>query len=60
MRGFDMIFLIFQFFAQSSILLTVAYSFIGAIAGSSCVAKIDVSFVKVAVVVLSDVERSLI
>jgi hypothetical protein len=38
----------------------VARSFIEAIAGSSCVAKIAVSSEKVAVVVLSDVGRSLV
>jgi hypothetical protein len=38
----------------------VAWSFIEAIAGPSCVAKIAVSPVKVAVVVLSDVGRSLV
>jgi hypothetical protein len=43
-----------------SILLTVVWSFIEAIAGSSCVAKIAVSSAKVAVVVLSDVVRSLV
>jgi hypothetical protein len=38
----------------------VAWSFIEAIAGTSCVAKIAVSSAKVAVVVLSDVGRSLV
>jgi hypothetical protein len=37
----------------------VAWSFIEAIAGSSYVAKIAVSSAKVAVIVLSDVGRSL-
>jgi hypothetical protein len=38
----------------------VAWSFMEAIAGSSCVAKIAVSSAKVAVVVLPDVGRSLV
>jgi hypothetical protein len=38
----------------------VAQSFIEAIAGSSCVAKIVVSSAKIADVVLSDVGRSLV
>jgi hypothetical protein len=50
---------ILQFFAQSSILLMVAWSFIEGIAGSSCVTKIAVSLAKVAVV-LSDVRRSFV
>jgi hypothetical protein len=52
--------LILHFFAQSSILLMVAWSFIEAIAGSSCVANVAVSSAKVAVVVLSDIGRSLV
>jgi hypothetical protein len=36
--------LILHFFVQSSILLLVAWSFIEAITGSSCVAKITVSY----------------
>jgi hypothetical protein len=52
--------LILHFFAQSSISLMVACSFIEAIVGSSCVGKIAVSSAKVAVVVLSDVGRSLV
>jgi hypothetical protein len=52
--------LIFLFFAQSLILLMVAWSFIDAFAGSSCVAKVAVSSVKVAVVLLSDARRSLV
>jgi hypothetical protein len=52
--------LILHFFAQSSILLTVAWNLIEAIDGSSCVAKIAVSSAKTAVVVLSDVGRSLV
>jgi hypothetical protein len=46
--------LILHFFAQSSILLMVAWSFIETIAGSSCVAKSVVTAAKIAVV-LSDV-----
>jgi hypothetical protein len=38
----------------------VVWSFIEAIAGSSCVAKIAVSKAKVTVVVLADVGRSLV
>jgi hypothetical protein len=38
----------------------VAWSFTEAVVGSSCVAKIAVSPLKVAVVVLSDVGRSLV
>jgi hypothetical protein len=52
--------LIPHFFAQSSILLMVAWSFIKVISGLSRVAKIAVSSAKVAVVVLSDVKRSLV
>jgi hypothetical protein len=52
--------LILHFFTQSLILLMVAWSSIEAITQSSCVAKIAVSPVKVAVVVLSDVGRSLV
>jgi hypothetical protein len=52
--------LILQFFAQSSILLMVAWSYTEAIAESSCVAKISVTSAKVTVVVLSDVWRSLV
>jgi hypothetical protein len=51
--------LILHLFAQSSILLMVAWSFIKAITGSSCVAKTAVSSAKVAVA-LSDVRRSLV
>jgi hypothetical protein len=51
--------LILHLLAQSPIML-VAWSFTEAIAGSSCVAKIAVSSTKVAVVVLSDVGRSLV
>jgi hypothetical protein len=58
MRGFALIYFNSPF-AQSSILLMVAWSFIEAIAGSSCVAKIAVSSVKVAVV-LSDIGRLLV
>jgi hypothetical protein len=47
---------ILHLFAQS-ILLTVAWSFIGATAGSSFVANIAVLSVKVAAVVFSDVGR---
>jgi hypothetical protein len=59
MRGFASIYFNSPFFAQSSILLIVAWSFIEAIAGPSCVAKIAV-LAKGAVVVLPDVERSLV
>jgi hypothetical protein len=52
--------LILHFFTQSLILLMVAWSFIKAITGASCVAKIGASLAKVAVVVLSDVGRSLV
>jgi hypothetical protein len=51
--------LILHFFAHSSILLIVAWSFIEAIAGSSCVAKSAVSSAKVTVVVLSDFEKEI-
>jgi hypothetical protein len=54
------IILILHFLAQSSILLIVARSFIEAVTGSSCVAKTAVTSAKVAVVVLSDVGRSLV
>jgi hypothetical protein len=52
--------LILHFFAQSLILLVVAWSFIEAVPGSSCMAKIAVSSAKAAVVVLSDVRKSLV
>jgi hypothetical protein len=52
--------LILHFCAQSLILLMVAWSFIEAIAGTSCVAKIAVSSGKVAVAVLSVIGRSLV
>jgi hypothetical protein len=52
--------LVLHFFGQSLIILMVAWSFIKAIAGSSCVAKIAVSSAKLAVVVLSGVGRSLV
>jgi hypothetical protein len=52
--------LILHFFAQLSIVLMVARGSIEASAGPSCVAKIAVSSAKVAAVVLSDVERSLV
>jgi hypothetical protein len=42
MRGFTFIYLIIHFFAQSSVLLMMAWSFIEAIAGFSCVANIAV------------------
>jgi hypothetical protein len=60
MRGFALIYLNSPFFAQSSILLMVAWSFIEAVAGSSCVAKIAVPSAKVAVVVLSNVRKPLV
>jgi hypothetical protein len=50
--------LILHFFAQSLILLMVAWSFIEAIAGASCVAEIGASSAKVAVVF--DVRRLLV
>jgi hypothetical protein len=50
---------IFTSFAQWSILMLV-WSLLEAIAGSSCVAHIAVPFAKVQVVVLSDVQRSLV
>jgi hypothetical protein len=59
MRGFAFI-LIRHFFAQTSIILLVAWNFIEAVAGSLCVAKIAVTSAKVAVVVLSDVVRLLV
>jgi hypothetical protein len=43
--------LILHFFAQPSTLLMVAWSFIQAIAGSSCVAESAVSSAKVAIAV---------
>jgi hypothetical protein len=49
--------LILHFFAQSLILLMVAWSFIEAIAGASCEAKIGASSAKIVVVALSDVGR---
>jgi hypothetical protein len=52
--------LILHFFAQSSILLMMAWIFFDGITGSSCVAKTAVSSAKVAVVVLPDVGRSLV
>jgi hypothetical protein len=49
-----------HFFAQSSILMMMAWSLIEAIAGSSFVANIAVSSAKLAVIVLSVVGRSLL
>jgi hypothetical protein len=60
MRGFTLIYFISQFLCPVVDLIDGGFSFIEAIAGSSCVAKIAVSSAKVAVVVLSDVGRSLV
>jgi hypothetical protein len=59
-RGFTLIYFNSPFLYPVVILLKVAWSFIEVIVGSSCVANIAVSSAKVAVVVLSDVGRSLV
>jgi hypothetical protein len=60
MSGFAWIYFNSPFLAQSSTLLMVGWSYIEAIAESSCVAKIAVTSEKIAVSVLSHIGRSLV